>query len=75
MLKVGTVGMPSVGFKCNNQCGNCCFNLRKFLKECKMYQIDVEGLADDGRERREIISRINLIPLGGVNMFLISGSR
>jgi len=45
------------------------------LKECKTNQSGVEGWAEDEREGGDIFSRINPIPFGGGNMFLISGLR
>ena len=45
------------------------------LKNGQRTKVDAEGWAGGRRESRDILSRINLIPLGGVNMFLISGLR
>ena len=49
--------------------------LEMLLKNRQRTKVDAEGWAGGRRESRDILSRINLIPLGGVNMFLISGLR
>jgi hypothetical protein len=45
------------------------------LKKDKWIKVDIEGWTEEGREGGDILSRINLIPFGGVNMFLVSGLR
>ena len=45
--------------------------LEMLLKNGQRTKVDAEGWAGGRRESRDILSRINLIPLGGVNMFLI----
>jgi hypothetical protein len=46
-----------------------------FWKSAKQIKVDVESWTEKRRLGRDILSRINPIPLGGVNMFLISGLR
>jgi len=45
------------------------------LKNAKRGKADAEVRAEGGCEGRNILSRINPIPLGGVHMFLKSGLR
>jgi len=46
---------------------------RCFWKGAKRFKVDVEGWAEERREGRDILARINPTPLGGVNMFLMCG--
>jgi len=67
--------MPSAGSKFN-QCGNCCFNLRDAFERMKNESKLMSKVGQKCNvEGRDILSRINPIPLDGVNMFLISGLR
>jgi hypothetical protein len=45
------------------------------LKGDKRIKVDIDGWAEEERDGGDILLRINPIPLGGVNMFLISGLR
>jgi hypothetical protein len=47
--------------------------LEMLLKNGQRTKVDAEGWAGGRREGGDNISRINLIPLGGGNIFLISG--
>jgi hypothetical protein len=44
-------------------------------KNTPWIEVGVEGWAKEGHEGRNILSSINPTPLGGANLFLISGLR
>ena len=65
--------MPVVDFNCY-QCGNCSFSLRDaFERRQNGSKLMLKVWAEEGCEVKDILSRINPIPLGRVNIILISG--